>query len=393
MTARFFRKAGTVAIAIVLLSAARAEAQQSMSDVLSFLVTNRTIPTDDFVRDEQAALATRDTISKLLVLELSWLPSSSGGGFTYRLEPALGTVIRSSDSFGPLFTQRALVSGQGRASFGVGYSSTTFENIDGRSLRDGTLVSTASVFRGETVPFDIETVSLRIRSDTMTLNGTVGITDRFDVSAGIPFDRVTLQGERVDTYRGRQLLQATGSGSASGIGDVILRGRYNVLLVGASGLAVGGEVRLPTGREEDLLGAGRASFTPRFVGSYEHDRVGLHGEVGYTFRGVSEALNYAGAVTAVAAPRLTLVGELLGRRLNGVGQLEETTLPHPRLAGVDTIRLTSSGEAADRLVAVVGFKWNVASTWLFTANVLRPLTDVGLNAEWVPSVTFDYWFR
>ena len=393
MTARFFRKAGLVAIAIVLLSAARTEAQQSMSDVLSFLVTNRTIPTDDFVRDEQAAIATRDTISKLLVLELSWLPSSSGGGFTYRLEPALGTVIRSSDSFGPLFTQRALVSGQGRASFGVSYSSTTFENIDGRSLRDGTLVSTASVFRGDTVPFDIETVSLRIRSDTMTLNGTVGITDRFDVSAGIPFVRVTLQGERVDTYRGRQLLQATGSGSAAGLGDVILRGRYNVLLVGASGLAVGGEVRLPTGREEDLLGAGRASFTPRFVGSYEHDRVGLHGEVGYTFGGVSEALSYAGAVTAVAAPRLTLVGELLGRRLNGVGQLEQTTLPHPRLAGVDTIRLSSSGEAADRLVAVAGFKWNVASTWLLTANVLRPLTDVGLNAEWVPSVTFDYWFR
>src|SRR6185503_16461349 len=130
-----------IALFVLLLAARAAEGQQSISDVLSFLVTNRSIPTDDFVRDEQAAIATRDTISKLLVLELSWLPSSSGGGFTYRLEPALGTVIRSSDSFGPLFTQRALVSGQGRASFGASYSSTTFENIDGRSLRDGTLVS------------------------------------------------------------------------------------------------------------------------------------------------------------------------------------------------------------------------------------------------------------
>ena len=108
---------------------------------------------------------------------------------------------------------------------------------------------------------------------------------------------------------------------------------------------------------------------------------------------MSEALSYGAAVTAVAAPRLTLVGELLGRRLNGVGRLAETTLPHPRLAGVDTIRLTSSDETADRLVAAVGFKWNVATTWLLTANVLRPLTDVGLNARWVPSVTFDYWFQ
>src|SRR5262245_64192477 len=140
-------------IAVVLLAAVRtANAQQSLSDVLSFLGTNRSIPTGDFVRDEQAAIATRDTISKLLVLELATLPSSSGGGFTYRLDPALGTVIRASDSFGPLFTERSLLAGRGRASFGISYSSISYESIDGRNLRDGTLVSTASVFRGEAVP-------------------------------------------------------------------------------------------------------------------------------------------------------------------------------------------------------------------------------------------------
>ena len=249
MSTRSSRRVASVAIAVAIVTVARAaEAQQSILDVLSFLVTNRTIATDDFVRDEEAAIATRDTIAKLLVLELATLPSSSGGGFSYQLDPTLGTVVRSSDSFGPLFTERSLGSGQGRASFGVSYRSTMFDNIDGRSLRDGTLVSTASVFTGQTTPFDIETVSLRIRTDTMTLNGSVGITDRFDVSAGIPFIRLTLQGERVDTYRGRELVQATGSASASGLGDVVLRARYNVLRAGASGLAVGGEARLPTGK-------------------------------------------------------------------------------------------------------------------------------------------------
>jgi len=381
----------TIAV-LVLLAARVADAQQSVSDVLSFLVTNRSIPTGDFVRDEQAAIATRDTISKLLVLELATLPSSSGGGFTYRLDPALGTVIRASDSFGPLFTERSLLAGRGRASFGMSFSSVSYDNIDGRSLRDGTLVSTASIFRGDTTPFDVETITLKFRTDTVTLNGTVGITDQLDISAGIPFIRLNLEGERVDNYRGQQLLQASGSASTAGLGDIVLRARYNMYRSGASGMAVGAEVRLPTGNEEDLLGTGSTSFTPRFIGSYEQDRVGIHGEVGYTLRGVSEALTYAGAVTAVAAPRLTLVGELLGRRLNAVGRLVETTLPHPRLAGVDTVRLTSSDETADRLLVVAGFKWNIASTWLLTANVLRPLTDVGLNARWVPSVTFDYWF-
>jgi hypothetical protein len=385
--------ARTMTIALFVLLAARvADAQQSVSDVLSFLVTNRSIPTGDFVRDEQAAIATRDTISKLLVLELATLPSSSGGGFTYRLDPALGTVIRASDSFGPLFTERSLLAGRGRASFGMSFSSVTYDNIDGRSLRDGTLVSTASIFRGDTTPFDVETITLKFRTDTVTLNGTVGITDQLDISAGIPFIRLNLEGERIDNYRGQQLLQASGSASTAGLGDIVVRARYNMYRSGASGMAVGAEVRLPTGDEEDLLGTGSTSITPRFIGSYEQDRVGIHGEVGYTLRGVSEALTYAGAVTAVAAPRLTLVGELLGRRLNAVGRLVETTLPHPRLAGVDTVRLTSSDETADRLLVVAGFKWNIASTWLLTANILRPLTDVGLNARWVPSVTFDYWF-
>ena len=385
---------GTLALTIGLLGATTrsAEAQQTITDVLTFLMTNRSIPTDDFVRDEEAAIATRDTIGDLLVLELANLPSSSAAGFSYRLDPALGTVIRSSDSFGPIFTERSLVAGRGQASFSLNYRSTLYDNIDGRNLRDGTLLSTASILRGDAAPFDIETVSLRIRSDTMTLTGTYGISDRVDVSAGIPFVRLSLQGERVDTYRGRRLVQATGSASAAGLGDVLLRGRVNVIREDASGLSVGAEVRLPTGREEDLLGAGRASFTPRLIGSYEQNRVGVHAELGYAFDEVADAVVYGAAVTGVATPRVTVIGEVIGRRLKGLGALTETTLPHPRLSGVDTIRLVGSGENTDRVMAAAGLKWNVASTWLLTASVLRSLTTVGLNAAWVPSVTFDYWF-
>src|SRR5262245_19665114 len=139
-------------LAVVLLSVlpvrvAEAQAQQTITDVLSFLMTNRSIPTDDFVRDEQAALATSNMIASLFVLDLASLPSASGAGFTYRFDPALGTAIRTSESFGPIFTQRSLQAGQNLASFGVSYRSTNFSNIDGRSLRDGTLLSTASILR------------------------------------------------------------------------------------------------------------------------------------------------------------------------------------------------------------------------------------------------------
>lgn len=368
-------------------------AQQPVTEVLTFLLTNRSIPTGDFVRDEQAAVETRDLLARFLILELATVPvSTSAGGFTYRLDPSLGTVVRASDSFGPFFAERSLTAGRGQASLALGYRSTTFTNIDGRNLRDGTLVSTASILRGYAAPFDIETVALRIRTDTVTITGNYGLTDRFDLGAVIPTVRVNLEGQRVDTYRGRELVQATGSASASGLGDVVLRAKYNVLRNGASGVALAGEVRLPTGREEDLLGTGHTSVTPRLIGSYETARLGVHGDLGYSFRDASNTLGYGAAVTVVAVPRLTLVGELSGLRLGGLGRLTETTQPHPSLVGVDTIRLAGLAQTTTRLLAVAGFKWNIANTWLLTANVRRPLTTVGLNAGWVPTITVDYAF-
>ena len=161
---------------------------------------------------------------------------------------------------------------------------------------------------------------------------------------------------------------------------------------GGSGVAIGAEVRLPTGDDENLLGAGEAAIKPRVIASFEGVRVTLHGDLGYSFGGLADELDYNGAVTVIAVPRLTIVGEVIGRRLNAFGRLAETTQPHPRLAGVETIRLIGLEETTGRIVAVAGIKWNVGGTWLLSANLMRPLTSAGLNAPWVPTLSFDYSF-
>ncbi len=124
----------------------------------------------------------------------------------------------------------------------------------------------------------------------MIVLGNYGVSDRIDVGVVIPFVRLSPQGERFDTYRGQAFVQATGSASASGLGDIVARIKYNMLREGASGLALGAETRLPTGDEENLLGAGEISFTPRMIGSVEGRAVGFHGEVSYTLHGVSKGL-------------------------------------------------------------------------------------------------------
>jgi hypothetical protein len=384
-----------VLVCVLLFASAKpATAQQTVNDVLSFLLTNRSIPTGDFVQDERAAAATRDTISTFLLLELSTLPvASSASAFTYRLDRNLGTVVRSSDNFGPFFVERSLTSGLLRGSLALSYQSASFDTIDGRNLKDGTLVATASRLRGDAQPFDVEAVTLDIHTNTMTLVGNLGVTDRLDISAALPFVSLSLDGRRVDTYRGSNFLQATASASASGPGDSLIRAKYNVVRGARSGLAIGGEARLPTGNEQNLLGAGEASIKPHVIASLERDRIGVHGDFGYSVGGLSNELQYGAAITVLGTRRLTVVGEIAGRRLASAGRLTEITEAHPRLAGVDTIRLTSIQQATEKVVGVIGFKWNIVATLLFSANLVRPFTTTGLNARWISTFAFDYSFE
>lgn len=386
-------RAMILALTLVLLPGAAA-AQQSVTDILSFLLINRSIATDDAARDEQAAAATRDAMSQFLLVELATLPAlSSSSGFTYRLDPELGGIaVRSSESFGPSFVERSLTAGSLRPSFGLAYQDTSFDRIDGRPLDEGTLVATASRLTGEPEPFDVETLTMHLRTRTLTLSTNVGVTDRLDVSAALPFIRLTMNGERTDTLRGTPLVQATARVEASGVGDLVLRAKYNALRRGGTGLAVGLETRVPTGDADNLLGAGEASLKPRIIGSIDGGRASLHTELGYAFGGLSRELDFGGALAVAATPRVTIVGEVLGRRLESGGRLVETVAPHPTLAGIETIRLVGVAEATTRALLVGSVKWNVADTWLVTAGVLRPLTQTGLTAALIPSVTLEYAF-
>jgi hypothetical protein len=380
-----------LSIVMVLAAAPPAAAQQTATGVLSFLLTNRSISTGDFARDEAAAAATRDAFILFLRTELATLPiTTPASGFTYRLNPEIGIDARSTTSFGPFFTERSLSAGPRHLSFSVSYAQTDFDNIDGRSLRDGTLVSIASMLRGESQPFDVETLALHIQSRTTTIAGHWGITDRLDFVAAMPFVSVTLSGQRVDTYRGSSFLQATGVASASGPGDLALRAKYNAIRRGASGLALGVETRLATGDADNLLGSGHTSVAPRVMASLERSSVSLHVDVAYAFGGISRELKYGGAVTVAPARRLTLVGELIGSYLPTAGQLVEVTEPRPGLVGVDTIRLTNTTQGTSRILVVGGFRWNMVSRWLLSFDVLRPLSSAGLNPRWVPMLILDY---
>jgi hypothetical protein len=364
---------------------------QSVSDVLTFLVTNQSVPTGSVARDRNAAQATSDTIGRALRASLATLPApSTSAAFVYKLNPELGTLERVTQTFGPSFVERAQTAGRNQVSVGLAFQYLRFDSLDGKNLRDGSLVTTANKFTDEAAPFDADHLTLNIDANVATLYGSVGITDRLDVSVLVPMVSLQISGSRVDNYRGQAFTQASASSHAVGLADLIVRSKYGLYNSGGASVAAAVDLRLPTGRDVDLLGAGSVSTRFSAIGSLERGRLSASGNAGVTIGGLASELNYDGAVAIAATPRVTIASEVLGRWIDGPGRVVEITTPHPTLAGVQTIRLTPDASALNVVTFVPGLKWNLSDTWVLAANVTIPLTSSGLTATFTPFIGLDY---
>ncbi len=380
-------------VAVATLIAAPVMAQQTPADVISFLVTNQSVQTGDFEKDRAAAEATRDTIARALQVNLATAPiATSSSGFVYRLDPELGTVSRVSNSFGTFFVERAMTSGRGRASFGASATTAGYDRLDGFDLRDGTLVTTANRFRDETAPFDTEALTLKIRTSTLTFFGAYGVTDRLEISGAVPLVQMNIEGTRINVYRGASFVQASGTASASGMADVAVRAKYRLFTSRIGGIAAAAEVRLPTGDEQLLLGAGTAAFRLMGIGSVENGPVGAHANFSVVRGGVSDEIAGSGALTFAATSKVTIAGELLFRRLSDVREMVAVSAAHPTSAGVMTERLGSGLTVPTLSNAVTGVKWNPSGTFVVTGEILWRIGKSGLTAPFTPTISLDYLF-
>jgi hypothetical protein len=384
----------TAISAMVLLISTTAHAQDTLRDVLTFLMTNQAVQTGDFNRDRAAAETARDTLARSLLINLTSAPiGASSGGFLYRLNPELGTVQRASETFGTLFVERALTSGEGNVLLGVSGTTASYRRLNGLDLRDGSFLTVANQFRDEARPFDTETLTMHLSASTMTMFANVGVTDAFDLGVVVPIVRVKVDGERENVYRGTSFVQAAANGTASGLADIAVRAKYAFVQSRAGSVAGAAELRLPTGDEENLLGAGSTSWRVMAVASVERGIASLHANGGITRGGLSNETFFAGALSVAVHPRATFTGELLHRRVTDLHDFSLTAAPHPTVAGVDTYRLTSGSDGTTLWTAITGVKWNVGDTVVIGGHLLWSPTDRGLTASVTPTLALEYSIR
>jgi len=380
--------------------------------------------TAHFVSDFQVNFG---QFSTALVSQLVTVPlPSPASGFTYQFDPSLGVFQRTTQSFGPILAERADTVGAGRWSFGFAFQRFTFDTIEGLDLGRVPAVFThdRAELRGgrEDVVTTLNAIEARISRFTTFV--TLGVTDRFDVSLAVPIVANDLQVVSDATIRRLGTTNPlthffrladgeigdrrtfTAIGHASGFGDLTARLKHTIRRTASTGLAVGLDLRLPTGAEMNLLGTGAAGVQPFGVWSAAFGKVSPHANIGYQWNGSSvlagdpasgesddfpDQLAYAVGADVSVNERLTVAFDLLGRYV-----IASTRLRRQEFHALDGRsvfpNIVFADDTFNALSGAVGLKANVFGRLLVDVNLLFKLDERGLRDKVTPLIGLEYAF-
>jgi len=243
----------------------------------------------------QSIVQINSSLNASIASALSVIPLASPASGVIVQTDAAGNPMPASSTLGLVFTERAETIGKHKFFVGVTHQDYHFTSLNGQSLNGLTLLypggdpSTISV-NGQnlkTLPatFDLG-LDIRLSQDIAFL--TYGVTDRFDVSVGLPMVHAAVASRTyngqifagdglggqtgtncwcVDTFTpGSPSLTAPSIGESSrgktGFGDALLRLKGTVLERPRAAIAVGADLRFATGDANNYLGSGTTSVKP-----------------------------------------------------------------------------------------------------------------------------------
>jgi len=349
-------------------------------------------------------------LDEALATQLTLVPlASPASGIVYTKNPAIKLPVPSgTETFGPVLTERGETLYTKKLFVAATYQRFRFDSLDGINLKRIPMIFEFCSNTGQCGP-----IATIVRTDAhlnqYALFGTFGVTSWLDTSVALPILNVTVAANGVDcvqpycsfTTPGGETISfqnAQVSGSATGIGDVVLRAKATALASGKFKLAVGCDLRLPSGDSLNFLGAGSVGVKA-FEAVSRSGRFSPHLNVAYQWNGDSllagavpgekgnmpEILSYAVGADMAAAKNFTVSADFLG----------EHVLNAARLAQVTTLGLPNTALAVgnfDTARGALGFKWKPVKDMLVSGNILAKFDHNGLHHTAVPLVGISYTF-
>jgi hypothetical protein len=408
-------------------------------------------------------------------LELSTLPlGSSGSGISFSFDKEHHPVS-TEDTLGPILTERAAVIGKKKVDLGVAYQYFSFSQVDGLDLHKLNSVFQHAVNPGATrQKYENDYINTS-SSVNIALNQTVfyavfGVSKGLDVSAQVPIGSLHLrlasnanivrtqpcentqnQDPTAPNYRGGDCVGAsfdpsnaavcgefhyfttsascsdifnstskvfTGGGDVTGIGDVILRAKYELINHEKLAGSVGMSFRLPTGDVNKLLGSGAVGLEPFGALTYRsrwspHVRLGyqwngktLLGSNGYSQIAIDPVTDLPEVATPVSksslppellysagfdlgvTKRLTVAADFIGARILSAPRLVSSVYPDFFGNSVPNTTSLTADYSSDSIA--VGGKIRLYRELVLIANATIRVDDGGLRANVVPLVGLSW---
>ena len=374
-----------------------------------------------FLQSSQQSLRQFNTS---MITQLTALPlSSPASGFTYLVDPSLGTMTRSAQSLGPILAERAETIGKKRLNLGFSYEHFGFDSLEGRNLDSVSAVFHHIDIPGIDLPFEQDVITttsnVDLSVDEFTMFVTYGLTDKIDLSFALPIVRSDLivsstaniqrlgSGATSEIHRfdnGSTSNSWNTAGTASGLGDILLRGKATVIRWEHGGVAVAADLRLPTGDEENLLGSGATGFKPFAVVSLKYGSFSPHVNLGYQWNGDSllagdimsgvkgnlpDQFLYTGGVDVGLHPRVTVAFDILGQRIIDSPRIVWTNTTVDGQTYPDFGFRTGSFNVTN---GAAGVKLNPFRQLLVDFSVIFALDNNGLRDNATPLVGVSYNF-
>ncbi|MGK0224111.1 MAG: hypothetical protein ACI9ON_003360, partial [Limisphaerales bacterium] len=270
-----------------------------------------------------------------------------------------GAPVAVENSLGPLLAERANTGGKGRFSIGFGYSQQEFEELDGKSLnniqvllshQDCCAVGPPPIPPGDGQLTGVEldtillNVDINLEQEVYAVFANYGLADNWDIGIVVPIVSVEatafstasvvlsgagslIGGNPIHSFAANDPDRFSNTGGdETGLGDIVVRTKYNFMSDGEGSidLAFLGQVTLPTGDEEDLLGTGETKYKGMFIASKSFGRVTPH--VNLAWEQASEGsqfenISYAVGFDARLSDRFTGAIDVIGRHSPNIDEI------------------------------------------------------------------------
>jgi hypothetical protein len=349
-------------------------------------------------------------VTSAIGTQLSTLPTPApASGLIFSFGPGGLTAERE---LGPIFSNAPWTVGRHRLYLAFAYQHFEFDKIDSVSFNNIPLaLSACNDNKSPTCgPPVLTNSNYSVSLNEYIAYASFGLSDRVDVSVMIPIvDARTamtttcsvcfqhLDYSVNNTQASMGFIPNSSNGTSSGIGDVTISIKAGGTIQEKLGLAVGIDLRTPTGNANNFLGAGtlgahpymslgyRARFSPHLnLGGIINGNSILASSDGSTAGQLPKSFVYSVGADYSVARWLSLSGDLLGQ-----------TFFHAGAVAVDqsgTALHASTNQTVNTNTVALGFKSLPIKRLLISGNVLIKVDNNSLHYRPSPMVGISYTF-